>query len=143
MDITNKKIPFTETNNRVRYKSEWLGVFPCPPDLKRGDQKRMESQESCRINGQKGTARGPFPNALSRQLQPAEKHVPNTQQLACTSQRSARPDAMTSNRNVIVPNTHTDSVLKHCLCTLLFRRKTPRKCVYQVSKPGTRMNTLS
>ncbi|ROL51843.1 hypothetical protein DPX16_19362 [Anabarilius grahami] len=36
------------------------------------------------------SARGPFLNALSRQLQPAEKRVPNTQQLAYTSQRSAR-----------------------------------------------------
>ncbi|KAK9977046.1 hypothetical protein ABG768_018867 [Culter alburnus] len=36
------------------------------------------------------SARCPFLNVLSQQLQPAEKRVPNTQQLAYTSQRSAR-----------------------------------------------------
>ncbi|ROL45832.1 Immunoglobulin kappa variable 4-1 [Anabarilius grahami] len=77
------------------YKSEWLGVFPCLPDLKRGDQTGMESMEAAVLMDRKEplvepSARGPFPNALSRQLQPAEKRVPNTQQLAYTSQRSAR-----------------------------------------------------
>ncbi|ROL42293.1 hypothetical protein DPX16_18215 [Anabarilius grahami] len=78
-----------------RYKSEWLGVFPCLPDLKRGDQTGMESMEAAVIMDRKEplvepSARGHFLNALSRQLQPSEKRVPNTQQLAYTSQRSGR-----------------------------------------------------
>ncbi|ROL41285.1 hypothetical protein DPX16_2912 [Anabarilius grahami] len=66
-------------------------VEPRKPRKKKG----MESHGSRHIYGQKGTARravracGPFLNAFSRQLQPAERRVPNTQRLAYTSQRSA------------------------------------------------------
>ncbi|ROL29800.1 Cysteine-rich, acidic integral membrane protein [Anabarilius grahami] len=53
------------------YKYEWLGVFPCLPDLKRGDQTGMESMEAAVLMDRKEplvepSARGPFLNALSR-----------------------------------------------------------------------------
>ncbi|ROL50232.1 hypothetical protein DPX16_19036 [Anabarilius grahami] len=50
------------------------------------------------------SARGSFLNALSRQLQPAEKHVPKTTTAPHTQQPEERSlsDAMTSNTDVIV-----------------------------------------
>ncbi|ROL51730.1 Phospholipid scramblase 1 [Anabarilius grahami] len=76
----------------------------------RSQTRRSEQNakyESCRINGQKGTARraarGPFPNALSRQSA-ARREVRHKHTAARIHQPEERspPDAMTSNTNVIV-----------------------------------------
>ncbi|ROL47943.1 hypothetical protein DPX16_21810 [Anabarilius grahami] len=69
--------------------------------------ERNAKYESCRINGQKGTARraarGPFPNALSRQsaAHREARHKHTAARIHQPEERSP-PDAMTSNTNVIV-----------------------------------------